>query len=260
MQNGFGNTDIMAKFIPREQIIAGVVSWGATKTEPGKIMITSKAGEFVLGFEDGKNVKDQRLEEMKAYLDHWKPTTLTDNIVGFRWSKVIVNSVISPLSALFDLTIGELMRHEILSEIMGDIKREGIHIAKANNVALEKIDRISLRSFFYKPKPYDKFFSRLKFRFLSGLVKQITIKRHGNIKSSLLGDFKAGRKTEIEFINGYIVGKAKEIGLEAPLNSFLVKAIHEIENKKRDIGMQNLEEIVEISRISREKVKEQELK
>ena len=67
-------------------------------------------------------------------------------------------------------------------------------------------------------------------------------------------------KTEIDFINGYIVKKAQEIDLEAPLNSFLVKAIREIENKKREIGMQNLEEIVEKSRISREKVKEQELK
>ncbi len=260
MQNGFGNTDIMAKYIPREQIVAGVVGWGASKLKPGKIKITSKTGEFVLGFEDGKNIEDQRIVKMKTYLDLWRPTIISSNIVGYRWSKLLVNSVITPLSALFDLRIGELMQHHILSEIMGDIKREGILIAQAHKIVLEKIDGINIRSFFYKPKPYDSLFTRIKFGALSRIVKLISIRRHGKIKSSLLWDLKAGRKTEIEFINGYIVRKAKEIGLEVPLNSFLVKAIHEIENKKREIGMQNLDEIVEISRISREKVKEQELK
>ena len=88
----------------------------------------------------------------------------------------------------------------------------------------------------------------------------MSIKRHGSIKSSLLWDLKLGRKTEVDFINGYIVKKAKEIGLEAPLNSFCVNAIKEMEKKKRTPGMQNLQELVEISSISREKVKEQELK
>ena len=260
MQNGFGNTDIMANYIPRKQIVGGVVGWGATKIKPGKILITSKAGEFIIGFEDGKNSDDQRLVEMKTYLDLWRPTIISNNLNGYRWGKLIVNSVITPLSALFDLTIGDLMKHKILSQIMGDIKREGIHIAQKHNIVLEKIDRIDLRSFFYKPKPYDNLLTRIKFSLLSKIVKQISIRRHGKIKSSLLWDFKAGRKTEIEFINGYIVRKAKEIGLETPLNSFMVKAIHEIENNNRKIGMHNLEEIVEVSRFSREKVKEQELK
>ena len=260
LQNGFGNTDIMSKYLPREQIVAGVVGWGATKTEPGSIRITSKTGNFIIGFEAGNNSDDQRLIEMKALLDLWRPTILTDNIVGYRWSKLIVNSVIAPLSALFDLTVGELCKHKILSQIMGDTKREGIHIAEANNIALEKVDNINLRSFFYKARSKDNIFTRLKFGLLSTIIKQVTIKRHGAIKSSLLWDLKVGRKTEIDFINGYIVKKAKEVGLEAPLNSFLVKAIHEIENKKREIGMQNLEEFVEKSRVSREKVKEQELK
>ena len=260
LQNGFGNTDIIAKYVPREQIVAGVVGWGATKSEPGSIRITSKTGDFILGFEDGNNSDDQRLIEMKVLFDLWRPTILSDNIVGYRWSKLIVNSVITPLSALFNLTISELLKHKILMQIMGDTKREGIHIAEANNITLEKVDNINLRSFLYKPRSKDKIFTRIKFGLLSIIIKQVSIKRHGAIRSSLFWDLKAGRKTEVDFINGYIAKKAKEVGLEAPLNSFLVKAIHEIENKKREIGMQNLEELVEKSRISREKVKEQELK
>jgi 2-dehydropantoate 2-reductase len=259
-QNGFGNTDLMAKYVPKKQIVAGVVGWGATKFEPGKIKITSKTGDFILGFENGKNSNDHRLIEMKNYLELWRPTILTSNIVGFRWSKLIVNSVITPLSAIFNLTIGELLRHKTISQIMGDMKRETIHIAEANKITLEKVDNINVRSFLFKPKPKDSFFTKIKFGLLSKIVKQVSIKRHGEIKSSFLWDLKSERKTEVDFINGYIVNKAKEIGLEAPLNSFCVKAIKEMENKKRDLGMQNLQELVDISGISREKVKEQELK
>ena len=61
-------------------------------------------------------------------------------------------------------------------------------------------------------------------------------------------------------INDFRLKKAKEIGLEAPLNSFCQKAIQEMEDKKRNPGLTNLQEFVEISAISREKVKEQELK
>jgi 2-dehydropantoate 2-reductase len=260
LQNGFGNTDIMAKYVPREQIVAGVVGWGASKPDPGRIKITSKTGEFILGFEEGNGINDLRLKEMKNLLDLWRPTILTNNIVGHRWSKLVINSVITPVSALFDLTIGELLRHKVISKIMGDMKRETIHIAKANGIKLEKVDNINVRSFLYKPKPDDNLITRIKFGLISKFVKQVSIKRHGEIKSSLLWDLRNGRKTEIDFINGYIVKKAKEQGLEAPLNSFCQIAVKEMENKKRNPGMANLQEIIEISGISREKVKEQELK
>ncbi|NHK29795.1 MAG: ketopantoate reductase family protein [Asgard group archaeon] len=258
MQNGFGNTDIMEKFVPRNQVIAGVVGWGATKVEPGLIRITSKTGDFVIGFEHQKSTDDQRLIEMQKWLNLWRPTIVTDNILGFRWSKLIVNTIIAPLGGLLNLSLGELMGDSRVNKSMTDLKEEGLFISDALQIKLEKVDNMNVRSFFYRPKAKDGFFKKMKNSIVSSMINRIGAKRHGKIRSSLLWDLKNGRKTEVDFLNGYIEKKGKELGYETPINSFLVKAIHEIEDGKREIGIHNLADLEAAAMLSREKIKEYE--
>jgi 2-dehydropantoate 2-reductase len=42
-------------------------------------------------------------------------------------------------------------------------------------------------------------------------------------------DMVKGRRTEIEFLNGFVVGKAKEIGILAPANAALVDIVRRVE-------------------------------
>ncbi len=260
LQNGFGNTDIMAKHIPRNQIVAGVIGWGATYLGNGELRITSKTGDFVLGFEDGKNSNDPRLIEMREMLTLWRPTILTSNIIGYRWGKLIVNCVLAPIGGLLGLTLGYMMKHKEIGPILGDMKNEGVQVADAHKIQLEKVDGLNIRNFFYKPKASDGFLTRLSRNIISSVILNVGARRHGSIYPSLLTDLKRGKKTEIEFLNGYIEKKGKEVNLETPISSFLVKAITEIEKGKRKIGLENLPELMEIAKISREKIKEQESK
>ena len=48
LQNGFGNTDVMRQYLPKEQIVACVVGWGATYLGEGKFSVTSTTGDFIL--------------------------------------------------------------------------------------------------------------------------------------------------------------------------------------------------------------------
>lgn len=258
MQNGFGNTDIMSKYLPKNQIVAGVVGWGANKIKPGVIRITSRTGDFIIGFEHQKSSEDPRLIEMQKWLNLWKPTTVTDNILGYRWSKLIVNSIIAPLGGLLGLSLGELMGDSRINKSMTELKEEGLFISDAFQIKLEKVDKMNVRLFFYRPKASDGFFKRVKNNLVSSMINRIGSKRHGKIRSSLLWDLENGRKTEVDYLNGYIEKKGKELGYETPVNSFLVKAIHEIESGKRDIGLHNLPDLEAAAELSREKIKEYE--
>ena len=53
-----------------------------------------------------------------------------------------------------------------------------------------------------------------------------------------LQDIEKKRLTEVDFLNGYIVKKGKEVGVKTPLNERLVELVHEIEkgNKIQDIN------------------------
>ena len=53
-----------------------------------------------------------------------------------------------------------------------------------------------------------------------------------------------GRKIEIEYLNGYVVRKAKEVGLEVPLNATVVRLIKGIEEGKRKICEENMDELL----------------
>lgn len=258
LQNGFGNTDILSKYIPREQIVAGVVGWGATYLGNGILRITSSSGDFILGFENSANMDDQRLLDIQKKLKLWKKTILTNNILGFRWAKLIVNSVIAPLGGLLGETVGNMLGNSEISPIMGALKNEGIQVADGQKIILENVDGMNIRNFFYEPKPEDNIFTKVSRNIMSTVIAKVGAKRHGKIYPSLLVDLQRGQKTEIDYLNGYIEKKGKELKLETPINSFLVKAIKEIENNKRKIGMENLPELKQIADYSRKKIKEQE--
>jgi 2-dehydropantoate 2-reductase len=78
--------------------------------------------------------------------------------------------------------------------------------------------------------------------------KHLTIRVFGikyrNVKSSVLQSLERGEQTEIDHLNGFLVRKAKETGVDIPVNEQLVKMVHEIENGKRKIGCKNLDEIL----------------
>ncbi|MBD3191476.1 MAG: 2-dehydropantoate 2-reductase [Candidatus Heimdallarchaeota archaeon] len=256
-QNGLGNTDIMAEYLPRNQIVAGVIGWGASNLGPGKLRITSSTGNFVLGFENKESITDPRLHEMREMLQVWRPTIITEDIMGYRWAKLIINSVIATYGGLLGMTVGDMMEHPRISKLMEDLGYEGIQVADALGIALQRVDGLNIRNFFYRPLPNNGIIKRTAKTLLTKIMKKIGARRHGRIRSSLLTDLERGGKTEVDFLNGYIVRKAKEVKLEVPINAFLVKAIHEIEAGKRTIGLDNLPELEEVAEQSRQIVQEQ---
>jgi 2-dehydropantoate 2-reductase len=58
----------------------------------------------------------------------------------------------------------------------------------------------------------------------------------------MLQSLERGNKTEIDFLNGFIVQKGLELGVQTPVNSKIVQMIKEIESGKRKIGLGNFEE------------------
>ena len=51
---------------------------------------------------------------------------------------------------------------------------------------------------------------------------------YGDVTPSMLQDIRRGRRTEIEFINGYVVNMARHFELDAPVNAAIVETVHAI--------------------------------
>jgi 2-dehydropantoate 2-reductase len=129
-----------------------------------------------------------------------------------------------------------LITNTPLRNIFLKIIEESIEVANALKI---NIPEYSNQINYYKLVSGDSVYHKIR--------KHLTIRLFGikyrNVKSSGLQSLERGEQTEIDHLNGFLVRKAKETGIDIPVNEQLVKMVHEIESGKRKIGCKNLDEI-----------------
>ncbi|HDU4043339.1 TPA: 2-dehydropantoate 2-reductase [Klebsiella aerogenes] len=130
-----------------------------------------------------------------------------DNIHPALWSKLAVNCVINPLTALKDCRNGDLRDFPqeigaICHEVAAVMQREGIHTS-AENLLL--------------------------------YVNQVIESTADNI-SSMLQDIRAQRHTEIDYITGFLLNRARAHGLSVPENARLFEQVKRKENTYVRVG------------------------
>ena len=228
MQNGICEDDL-ASIIGKERIIGCVTGWGATMESMGKLVMTSR-GDFILGY-PGKE-PDEILSEIGESLSTVVPVRITDNIIGHLYSKLIINSCITPLGAICGLYLGKMLMNSKIRRIFIEIVREAVHVSEKMNIKIEVFGgRLDFKEFIRDKGVFSDIHRHL-------LLIIIGFK-YRRLKSSALQSLERGKQTEIDFLNGYITRDAAILGVQVPVNDVIVNMIHQIENKKREITMSN---------------------
>jgi 2-dehydropantoate 2-reductase len=230
LQNGICE-DALADVIGRERVVGCVVGWGATMHGPAELEMTSD-GEFVIG--NINHLPDSRLHRIQGMLENIVTTRISHNIMGELYSKLIVNSCINSLGALTGLRLGQLLAVKKVRNIFIELMREAAAVAEALNISLPpggggKLD-------------YGRFLrgrgaiSDLKRHFMLRIIGF----KYRRLKSSSLQSLERGRRTEIDYLNGYICRRAREHSVATPINDAVVAMVKEIEVGGRPISLQNL--------------------
>jgi 2-dehydropantoate 2-reductase len=228
LQNGFCE-QALAEVVGGDRTVGCVVGWGATLHAPGEVEMTS-TGEFVIGTLGGS--PHPRLGALQTMLSTIVPTTVSENMIGHLYSKLIINSCITTLGVLCGQTLGEMLRMRRAREIFIRIIEEAVAVAQACGIRIE---------------PYA---GKLDYtRFIRGRGLAADLRRHGfirlmgfkyrRLKSSSLQSVRRGRKSEIDYLNGFIAEKGRRHAVPTPLNEALVRMVHEIEGGEREITPEN---------------------
>jgi 2-dehydropantoate 2-reductase len=231
LMNGICEDDL-ASLIGQNRVIGCVTGWGATMEWQGKMMMTSK-GDFILGYLN--RVPDDFLLGLGKILSAVVPVKVTDNIIGHKYSKLIINSCITSLGAICGLYLGKMLQIKKVRRIFIEIIREAVDLGNAMNITIEVFGG---RLDFTKFLKGNSIFSDLRRHILIMIIGY----KYKRLKSSSLQSLERGRPAEIDYLNGYIVRNAAIFGVHVPVNTAVVNMVHQIEQKKREISVLNFDD------------------
>lgn len=198
LQNGLGNEDVVSLFFPPKDIFRILTSNGAFIVGPGCVKHSGR-GVTHLGKYLSTDSNDPSLFQIyEMFTRGGVKILLVSNLKEFIWQKLAVNAAINPITALTGLNNGQVLQSPILLSLLKEI------IAEVEQVA----------------------FISEGIKLSNGFETAMTVLRDTIAnKSSMLQDIQAGRRTEIDFINGQIVQRATKYGLQVPYNRLLTTLI-----------------------------------
>src|SRR5918995_775116 len=221
----------VAGIVGGERLIWGTVEWGATNLGPGRLARTSR-GPFIIGEPDG-SVKD-RTRLLAGALDTVDEASVTQNIRGQVWSKLLVNSAFSGLGAVSGLLYREVVADPDGREAALAVWREGYDVGMAQGITMDEVLGIPADSLVVRG-PED--------RQRADEALEVAMGYAGATKASMLQDLERGAKTEVDVINGGVVQRGREYGVQTPLNAHVVELMHAMESGERRPGRDTLEEL-----------------
>jgi 2-dehydropantoate 2-reductase len=211
IQNGIGNTEIIAKNIGADQTLAGMVIFGSEMISPGIVRVNVSADDVAIG-RINKNTDQSAVEKVAAaFTLAGIKTKTTEQIEAHLWNKMLYNCALNALAAILNVTYGQLLESEHAKNIMRRVLWEIYAVVERQGLVLEK--------------KIKEEYSKILFNHLIPLTSA-----H---KPSMLQDMEKRKKTEIDYLNGMIVQMAKDAGVASPTNLMLTELIKFKEKKNR---------------------------
>jgi len=198
LQNGLGVEEIVEKILPDNEVIRAVITIGAEFLELGKI-----SNVILIKIDLEKSRSSEKMARLLK--DCGLDAEIADNMDMQVWIKLVINSVLNPLTAIFQVRGNKIItdslkpvRHGIVDECLEVAKAEGIEI----DPTIEEMIDAGVSNFFNY--------------------------------SSMCQDIIKGKKTEIAFLNGKVVELGKKHNIPTPFNELMVAFIKFLEERNEN--------------------------
>ncbi|CAG0965892.1 2-dehydropantoate 2-reductase [Geobacteraceae bacterium] len=202
-QNGIDTELVLAEHLGRKHVMRGVVNYGCVPVSPCHIRLAFHHRPHFIQELDPQS-RDAAIGICNVFTECGLDTMHTDKITDMVWRKSVMNSCMNAICAVTRKTMIEITIDPILSDLVDALIKEGVAVARANE--------FSLGSDFY---PYCINY----------------LKNAGNHKPSMLQDLEAGRRTEVDFINGKIIEYGAQAGMPTPYNNMIRGLVKALESK-----------------------------
>ena len=191
IQNGLGGPDIAAGVLGEEHVAVGVAEgFGASVVGPGHV---HHHGLELIRLGERRGPATPRIE---AVAEVWRAAGFNvrtfDDVQRLVWEKLVCNAAFSGTCTILRRTISEVLGDENAWAVAAGCAAEAHAVGLASGVVFDFDDPVEYARAFGEKIP--------------------------GAKPSMLLDFEAGRRLEIDYINGAIPRVGREVGVETPVN------------------------------------------
>jgi 2-dehydropantoate 2-reductase len=197
LQNGIGNIECLADAVPGKQILGGTTAQGVTKLGSG-VVRHAGAGGTVIGCLHPAGMSRAH-QVRKAFTRAGIDTSITDNLMGAIWTKLVVNCGINALAAIMNCSNSGIAHTPEVRALMAQAAQEAARVASAGGIELLCDDP-------------------------AAMTERVCRATAANICSTLQ-DLRMGRRTEIDAINGAVVREGRRRGVATPVNALLADLV-----------------------------------
>ncbi len=201
LQNGAGNVEALVEALGAGRVLGGITSEGATLLGPGQVRHAGR-GQTHLGPVEGE--ADSFCREVADLFNRAGFATETaSGVANLIWTKLVINVGINALTAILGVKNGQLLERAASQELMAAAVEEAVAVGAALGIRFLHDDMLER-------------------------VGQVAQGTAGNV-SSMLQDVRAKRRTEVDYINGYVARQAQGLGLATPVNLTLTRLVRAME-------------------------------
>lgn len=224
LQNGVPEGAVSG-YVGMDRTVGGVVLVGATRQGPGVSLITASLEimikcAFLIGEINGDLTA--RIYEIRDLLSPVGGCSVVNNLMEIRWAKLLVNAAIGGATAMLGCPFKDILKDSRAMNIFAHIADETIKTAHACGYHLAQLLGKDLESL--ELKHTDKVDDKIE-RYRN------YFEPYANSKGSMLQDLESSRKTEVNYINGYICKMGQEKNVPTPYNQVVVRLVTESERQ-----------------------------
>ncbi|MGA3128315.1 MAG: 2-dehydropantoate 2-reductase [Candidatus Korobacteraceae bacterium] len=201
LQNGLGNVEAIEELVPRSRIIVGTTTCPSDLLGPGRVRSLGQGHTRIFTADECASSGLERI--CQALQQAGLQCELAPNIFAMIWEKLAFNAAVNSLTAATGLSMGGLGATTEGRELASTIAKEVVAVANRKGVAAQESV------------------------VLDTLIT--TMRDHAGHLPSMLQDLRAGRKTEVEAINGAVVREAQALGMSVPTTETLYRLVRILE-------------------------------
>jgi 2-dehydropantoate 2-reductase len=226
------NEDWVAPVIGYTRVLGCVVTLGAGLYEPGHVTRTTPSTRPPFSVGELNGMTTPRLEALVQILSAVGPAHATANLWGERWAKLTVNCMANSIAGITQMNNAEMRDRPDVFALFVQVAGEALAIAGRLGVTVEPVNGIPAQAFLEAsrgrgvPELHAAWIERGK--------------AVGAGRPSLLQDVMKGRMTEVDYLNGYLVRKGREVGVPTPVNAAIVGIAKRVEAGELKPSPENL--------------------